>query len=287
MPEVPDSTAVTRVLGQPRAGVSRHGFTGGNFYLLRMLNRWRDELGVEALPAELSAAVQRTESFLATASARLAVPRAHADGGRVTFDVDVSNLAGHKLPTAYPSRRAWLHVTVRDARGQVVFESGALDGARIAGNDNDEDAARFEPHHEVIARADQVQIYEAILRDARGGVTTGLLAAVGYHKDNRLLPRGFDKATAAADIAVTGEAARDEDFRDGGDRVRYDVAVGGAAGPYRVEVELRYQPIAFRWADNLRAYSSAETDRFVGYYEALATSSSALLARVELLVDAN
>lgn len=33
---------------------------------------------------------------------------------------------GHKLPTAYPSRRVWLHVSIRDAANALVFESGTL-----------------------------------------------------------------------------------------------------------------------------------------------------------------
>ena len=37
------------MLGQPRAGVSRHTFVGGNFFMLRMLNRYRAELGVVAV----------------------------------------------------------------------------------------------------------------------------------------------------------------------------------------------------------------------------------------------
>jgi len=91
----------------------------------------------------------------------------------------------------------------------VVFESGALqpDGS-IAGNDNDVDATRFEPHYSVIDRPDEVQIYESIMGDAQGRVTTGLLSAINYRKDNRLLPDGFDKQTAAAEVAVRGEAPR-------------------------------------------------------------------------------
>ena|ERR1700733_14957818 len=53
-------------------------------------------------------------------------------------------------------------------------------------------------------RADQVEIYEPILKDSDGKVTTGLLHEVGYLKDNHPLPHGFDKATAMKDIAVTG-----------------------------------------------------------------------------------
>ena len=54
-------------------------------------------------------------------------------------EISIENLGGHKLPTAYPSRRVWLHLTVRDSRGNALFESGALhpDGS-IEGNDNDE-----------------------------------------------------------------------------------------------------------------------------------------------------
>ena len=45
--------------------------------------------------------------------------------------------------------------------------------------------------------------------DENDAVTTGLLTGVRYVKDNRLLPRGFDKATHEWDIAVYGAAADD------------------------------------------------------------------------------
>ena len=105
-----------------------------------------------------------------------------------------------------------------------------------------------------------MQIYESIMVDGGGRPTTGLLTGVRYAKDNRLLPRGFDKATADADIAVHGDAERDPDFSGGGDRVSYRVDVGQArASTLRVEVVLLYQSIGFRWAQNLRAYDAAET----------------------------
>jgi len=142
------------------------------------------------------------------------------------------------------------------------------------------DATRFEPHYEEISRPDQVQIYEPILGDPAGKPTTGLLTATQYLKDNRLLPRGFDKATAQADIAVHGGARSDADFTGAGDRVRYRVPMAGATGPFTVDVELRYQSIGYRWATNLEKYDAAEPKRFVGYYRANAQSSSELVARV-------
>jgi hypothetical protein len=97
-------------------------------------------------------------------------------------------------------------------------------------------------------------------------------------KDNRLLPRGFNKATAAPDIAVHGEAETDADFTGGGDTIRYSVPAGSAQGPFQVEVEVWYQPIAYRWAMNLKPYDAPEPRRFLGYYESAAAGSGVMLA---------
>jgi hypothetical protein len=280
MPVVDEPVAVTRVLGVPREGVARHVFVGGNFFMLGMLNRFRGELAVAALVPELAAAVERTVQFLQQESAKVSIANAAARDGVVEAEIAVENLGGHKLPTAYPSRRAWLHVLVRDGRKQVVFESGALEAdGSIRGNDNDSDATRLEPHYRALRSAGEVQIYESVMADAEGRVTTGLLAAVRYLKDNRLLPHGFDKGTAGKDIAVIGDAADDGDFSGAGDRVRYIMPVGGAQGPFTVEAELMYQPVGFRWANNLKKYEAAEARRFNGYYDAMAKSSAVALAR--------
>jgi len=280
MPVVKDSMAIASVLGVPRPQLSRHDFRGGNFFVLRMLTRYRAELGVTALPQELDAAATQAEAFLREQTAIITVPRVAIADGRLVAEVMVKNLAGHKLPTAYPSRRAWLHVTVHDASGRLVFESGRLSpNGAIEGNDNDHDRTRYEPHYVEITRPEQVQIYEAIMVDGRGAVTTGLLTAIRYAKDNRLLPRGFEKATAGPDFAVYGAAITDADFHADGDRVRYVVDVGAADGPFRVDAALWYQPIGFRWAENLRPYRSMETDRFIGYYEAMAAASALLVAQ--------
>jgi hypothetical protein len=278
MPKAEGPIRASSVLGDARDSLSRHLFVGGNAFMVGLLNRYRTELGVEALPAELDATRNATIRQLQRDTAELAVSEPCLTGGSLMFDVAVRNLTGHKFPTGYPSRRTWLHVTVHDAGGSVVFESGAMEptGA-IRGNDGDRDPAVFEPHYEEITRGDQVQIYEPILGDPTGHPTTGLLTAVRYLKDNRLLPRGFDKRTAAAEIGVFGNAVTDADFAGGGDRVRYRVPVG-AAGAYRVDVELRYQPIAYRWAQNLERYDAAEPARFLKYYQRDAADSSVVVA---------
>jgi hypothetical protein len=274
-----DSVPITVVQGQPRPDVRRHWFPGGNFFMLGMLNRYRDELAVEALPQELDAAAAETRRLLSQA-ARVVVKPGPVESGRIVADVEVTNLSGHKLPTAYPSRRAWLHVTVRDASGATVFESGAITPAgSIVGNDNDDDRTRYEPHYREITRPDQVEIYESIMKDRYGVVTTGLLSGIVYAKDNRILPRGFDKSTAEHDIAVQGNAASDRAFVGGSHRTRYRIDVGRARGPFRVDAELWYQPIGFRWAENLRLRPAEETNRFVTYFESMSRGSGFVLAR--------
>jgi hypothetical protein len=277
-----DSLPITSINGPARPELRRHWFPGGNFFLLGILNRYRAELSVEAQPLDLDEAERRTREILEQA-AQVRITPAPSDGGHLAVDVGVTNLTGHKLPTAYPSRRAWLHVVVRDNGGRVVFESGALlPSGRIVGNDNDDDRLKYEPHYREITRADQVQIYETIMTDVYGHVTTGLLFGRRYAKDNRILPRGFDKATADSDVAVVGDAATDPEFASGVARTRYSVDVSRAHGPYRVDAELWYQPIGFRWAQNLRLRPSAEGMRFLRYFDAMANVSAMVLARDSL-----
>jgi hypothetical protein len=259
----------------------RHVFVGGNFLLQNLLNEHRDELGVQALPAELTAAAQRTADFLRTQSARVNVIDFQRTSNGIAFTVQTQNLTGHKLPTAYPSRRAWLHVAVRDRENRIVFESGALrpDGS-IVGNDNDADPLKFEPHYAAIQSPDQVEIFESILKDSDGHVTTGLLAGVGYLKDNRILPAGFDKATAQADIAVIGRAAVDSGFIGAFARTRYEIGTR-ARGPLHITAELWYQPIGYRWAHNLEPYKAPEDVRFVKYYDSDSKQTAVILASGE------
>ena len=282
MPEVKEKTPVTSLFGESRQGARHHSFVGANFFMLRILNNYRQDLSVAALPNELTTASERTVDFLQSQSARVSIQNLETSDGKLHADVFVENLTGHKLPTAYPSRRAWLHVVIHDRNGRTVFESGALnrDGS-IQGNVNDTDPSRFEPHFREITSGDQVQIYEPILKDPDGHVTTGLLTAVGYIKDNRLLPRGFDKSTAEKDIAVMGDAAEDPNFNDKGSVVRYSPAVDPSVGPLHIEVELWYEPIGFRWAHNLGSYHADEPQRLVSYYDSLASTAAVILARAE------
>jgi hypothetical protein len=279
------TAAISSVLPKDHPAFSQHVFRGGNFFMPRVLAANAAAQGVQASALEQESTAASAVENLATKTATLAVEGGIVDG-QLELGVSVRNLAGHKLPTAYPSRRVWLHLVVMDAAGTALFESGAIqpDGS-IAGNDNDADGSTYEPHYDSIDSPEQVQIWEPILADPSGAVTTGLLTATQYIKDNRLLPVGFDASTAHADIAVNGKAVDDPDFLAGGDRVAYRVDLGGAEGPVEVSVALLYQPIGYRWAHNLGAVDAEETTRWVGYYEDLAHASSTPLAQATLRIE--
>jgi hypothetical protein len=258
----------------PRTEVSQHPFVGGNVYLPRTLQQFGAELDVTASAAQFQNTINLTRRQLHNDTAKLGLENVRLADGTLSLDAVIQSKVGHKLPSAYPSRRAWLHLTVRNRNQQIIFESGAYnqDGS-IVGNDNDADALQYEPHYAVISQPDQVQIYEAVMGDTTGKPTTILLLASTYLKDNRLLPEGFDKTTAPPQVAVHGEAEADTNFSGGSDRITYQIAVDQAGGPFTIEAELLYQTLGFRWADNLREYEDPETApeivKFIDYYEAV------------------
>jgi hypothetical protein len=282
MKAVSEMTAISSVLGEPREGFSRHSFRGGNFFMPRIFSLYRDELSVKALTTELNSTTVQTLEHLRTDSARVTLKDISRNGRNLDVEIQIKSMAGHKLPTAYPSRRAWIHFKVEDSNKKVIFESGRFneDGS-IQGNDNDIDPARYEIHHNRIDNPEQVQIYEPILADPAGNVTTGLLTASQYLKDNRLLPLGFNKKDANEDIAVKGKAVEDPDFTAGGDTVVYSVSTAGSTGPFTIIAKIYYQPIGYRWAQNFKDYNSMESGRFVRYYDSLAKESAAVLAEAK------
>ena len=256
--------------GPPRAPFAKHFFVGGNVYVLNILRAFGAERQMTASGEHLEATVERVTEQLQNRTASVEIEGVELSNARLKAIVSVRSLVGHKFPTGFPARRAWLCLTVQDAHGRIVFESGAVnpDGS-IIGNDNDTDPARYESHYQTIVSPDQVQIYEAIMQNTEGEVTTGLLRAAAYVKDNRLLPSGFERSMASDDIAVYGEAVKDEDFLGGGDRVEYNVELEDAQGPFVVAVELLYQSVSYRWAQNLGRHDAPETVRFLDYYEAV------------------
>ncbi len=242
---------------------ARHTFTGGNVFMLNLFGEFSDELGFPGSIAALDQNIARTEELLQKETATLAVSAPEHQDDMLTFEVEIEVLTGHKFPTSFPSRRTWLHVTVSDAQGNMIFESGGYDETgEIFGNANDENPESYEPHYDLISSPDQVQIYEPIMKNESGEVTTYQMLATGYLKDNRLLPDGFDKQNPPPVSSVIGEAMQDPTFTGGSDALRYQVQTNGASGPFTVQVELLYQSVGYRWAKNVLETQSAEAQTF-------------------------
>jgi len=261
----------------PRDDFAEHVFVGGNKFMLDMLSNNKEELGV--LATDFSEIIAATENLLSQA-ASIEVLSSTQTADTLDFNLRINSNTGHKLPSAYPSRRAILHVTVKDSAGAVVFESGKVNAnGSIAGVNSDNDLTSFEPHYDVITSADQVQVYEAIMNDYKGDVTYTLLRGSDYIKDNRLLPNGFNKQTVSSDVKVAGAAFDDANFIGGSDEIRYSLA-GLSPDTYSVNVELVYQTLAYAFAQDLFKDSAKEVTDFKRLYNASNAKSSVITQQV-------
>ncbi|MBX2836261.1 MAG: hypothetical protein KTR35_05365 [Gammaproteobacteria bacterium] len=271
MPKVDQLVPLANAGGDiARPDFAEHTFLGANTVMQDMLKNFKTELGVSSdiSEADFDESIERNRQFLKT-SAMLELQNSQLANNTLTMDVKITNLTGHKLPSGYHSRRAYLHVLVTDADGKLVYENGKIgpDGS-IAGVSEDTSPDSYELHYDKITSATQVQVYQGITGDAAGDQTHSLLAATQFLKDNRLTPAGFDKNTVPEDVAVKGLAATDSDFNNGQDTVTYEIAVTGKP-PYSALVELRYQPLAFGSLMSLFAESDEvdQVDMFRTIYD--------------------
>ena len=269
MPE----TGPTRIARNPmgfdflipvREGYRAHAFVGGNAFMLDLLDRNREELDVIAESAALQRMVTATRRQLGERTAKLTVSPVTRQDGKLKFTVRVDNKTGHKFPSGYPSRRAWLAIEVRQGR-QVVFESGAFDDkGHIVGV---ADELRV-PHVRTVEKPEDVVVYEMIALDAEGAPTTHLTKMAEKGKDTRLLPRGWRADGPHLEETRPVGADGDEDFVGGSDTVQFDIPAPQGRGAVQVVARLYYQTIPPVWVDALRGIDADECERFVRMYDA-------------------
>ena len=196
----------------PRTPFARHEFAGVNAVMAERLGH-------------PEAAARARRQLQAALRLGLNVSR---EGSTLSSVVEVRNLAGHKLPTGFPSRRLWLRFSVTDASSQVLFESGASEPG-------------VQPHHKLITRPEQVQVFESEAAGADGAPTLSLLKAVRHRKDNRILPAGFrPRRFPDLDIEPQGVAG-DPGFQPGLARTAYAIPL--PAGPVRVRIQAVFQTV--------------------------------------------
>jgi len=280
-----------------RTPFHKHGFVGGNTHTLEILLAYRSLLAIEGFTTVegLEAQIAATRAQLEQRTAEIAIDSVADVGGTLEIPVRVTNHAGHKLPTSFPSRRVWIHLKVTDATGATVFESGlpdaqgqistdanALQEACIAGdktlNPGFDFSTCYEPHRDVINDPAQVAIYESVLGDVDGDITYVLLHASGeYLKDNRIPPEGFQNSAVPGTAeglpadnvsAIVGVDVADTDFNggpDGGtgqDVVHYAVDTSAYTGPFDVEARLLYQSVRPGFVHGLHHDEQPRVERY-------------------------
>ena len=254
-----------------RSPIWRHDFVGANVFMNDMFKTHGEEIGLSATPAQLDSTGLKTLNMLQEKSIHLA-----AEGSIIAdtlfLEVKVENVTGHKFPTGFPSRQAWLHVWVQNENNELFFESGAWnDAGEVTGIDNE-----FEPHYHVITEENQVQVYQAVMQDVDENVTYTLLRGASYAKDNRLPPKGFTTlADDYASMAIIGNAVNDPDFNvssegvegTGADIIYYKIPIAGKGAEFNITVEMRYQTLSSQFAQHLFDQDIEKVTRFKQYYE--------------------
>ena len=249
----------------PRSPFGRHILAGGNVYMLELLSENTPWLNAGLSPSDLKDSAATVLSTLQTA-ATLELVSASRNGSELIVDLRVKNNTGHKFPTGYPSRRAWIRLKVSDANGNIIFESGRFDGrgALIDSNGNRIDGEKIIlPHQKEITSGDMAQVYEGVMKDETGGPTHVLLRAIGFAKDNRLLPAGYSAAHPNA--SKTNPIGVDGDLNfgpDASDTTRYRIA-DAPAGPLSLRAELLFQSVPPTVFDVLSSAKTPAANHFI------------------------
>jgi len=263
---LPDKDINVRVRDQ----YSRHTLTGINQFGLMLFEQFPDILGIrtadymygEAVPGLLTA--QSSGYDLARReTATIEVASLRKSDNALEAAVSVQNLAGHGFPSGVGFRRAFLTFEVLDESGKVIWASGRTNkaGAIVRGLTEDvlsteffyDEAKRkqvFQSHYEVITDEGQVQIYEEVIADSQGKITTSFVGLDRVLKNNRLLPKGWRTDGPFGEFTRPhGDAERDPEYINqsgatGADRITYRIPLDDRMrAAVSVRVTLNYQAI--------------------------------------------
>jgi hypothetical protein len=288
LPRIQDSVVLASdyifLTGQSPFG--KHHLTGGGVFMLNMMKDHIADFGIPATPVEFDSTIARSRRMRQTTLA-MALNMAERTDDTLFVDVALTDLIGHKFPSGFPNRRAFVQLLAITPAGDTLFNSGSWDAAyEVLGND-----LPYEPHHNVITQNDQVQIYEFVMGDVDSNVTTTLLRAVHRLKDNRLVPIGYSTAHPSQDTsAIAGLALTDPDFNhdaegvegNGGDIVHYHIPVNGYTGAVQVKASVWFQQVPPRWNDEMLGHHGPRIDPFRDMY--LAADNTPELVRADSMM---
>lgn len=274
MPRIDDEVVISSgyTFLEGRSPYGLHHMVGGNTFMLKLLKENITELGLTANETHFDSVIARTERLLEYQTLDMELNEVGRDADSAYYSLRLINKVGHKFPSGYPARLAFIEFIATDIEGDTLFASGLLDeDYNIVNRDED-----YEPHYDVINSPEQVQIYEMVMADVNGNPTTTLERADYPLKDNRLVPEGFSTSHFTYDtVQIAGLALIDENFNyidgvegSGTDDIRYHISTGGYDGPIDVSARVYYQAVPRKWLDEMFAYESEEIDAFRDMFEA-------------------
>lgn len=261
----------------PRPNYRRHQLHGLNVFLNEFFQQFPVILGVRQIDYMTGSGVTPPlitgrESMLQMADFETADVTVQSfkqtATDQVTADILVTNKVGHYLPSGVGFRRVFLEVQVFADDGDLLWASGRTNslGAILDGTSNNvlpseqpvkNPKVPFQPHYQTITSGDQVQVYQELIKDSQGFLTTSFLRRIDHVKDNRLRPKGFDPKVftnnPSAYIQIVGEldgeAKNDPHYYDpkltGSDQITYQMTMDPTSVSRidRIEVKLYNQSI--------------------------------------------
>jgi Secretion system C-terminal sorting domain/Cytochrome c554 and c-prime len=264
--------AVLYTFWTDRTPFGLHEMVGGNKFMLEILKDNIDPLDLKATPEMFDSSIAKTLVMLRQKTLDLALTEIDRDEDTVRYEVLLTNKAGHKFPSGYPSRRAFIEFIVTDQNQDTIFKSGVLqNNFEVEGQ-----GEGVEPHFQIINNQNQVQIYEMVLGDVTNNITTVLERANTALKDNRLAPLGFTTTHPSYDTTkIYGDALADIDFNKnddgtegtGSDKVFFHVPLDGYVGNLKTSVRVYFQAVPPRYLSEMFSYNSSEIDSFKVMYD--------------------
>lgn len=271
LPWIPDAVVISSNYSflLPRTPFGLHDMVGANTFMLELMKANREELGIPATDTHFDSTLAKTFRMLER-TLDLDLEFIGYGSDTASFELKLSNKAGHKFPSGYPARRAHVEFTLLGEFGDTLWASGILDDLYALPSTG----LDFQPHHQIIRNEEEVQVYEQIVGDVNGDPTTVLERGAEALKDNRLPPEGFSTGHLVYDTTqIIGNALADADFNyeagsegSGSDRLQYKVALGGYRGPVTVRSRVLYQSVPPSWTRDIFAISLPIIDSFKEMY---------------------
>lgn len=279
----------------PNSGTPLHDLTGGNSWISQILASLDpngpvyDPVNVAILDkgpdiltldldagqspkvngAALKAGADRAKQQLMLAATIKDAPggtRDSVDYNSATGEVSfiIQNNTGHKLITGFPEgRRMWVNIKAYDAEGALIYQVnpydetvGTLKGLGVGSSPD--------------LGPNEVYVDQLVYESHPGSSLTGeghsfhFVLGDGRSKDNRIPPKGFDSANAAARLSepvypesyVPADEYTPEEFEGGYDAQSLTIAPGAAY----VEVTLHYQGTSREYIAFLRDEINGTSD---------------------------